>query len=62
MAISSRLVLYVSIASFLFKMLEKECGCWKEILEMRSVVRGLIKKLDLALAKEVRIEGFGRLG
>ena len=23
---------------------------------MRSVVRGLIKKLDLALAKEVRIE------
>ena len=40
------------------KFLSKECGCWnwKEILKMRSVVRGLIKKLDLALAKEVRIE------
>lgn len=36
--------------------LSKEGGCWKEILKMRSVVRGLIKKLDLALAKEVRIE------
>lgn len=38
------------------KFLSKEGGCWKEILKMRSVVRGLIKKLDLALAKEVRIE------
>lgn len=38
------------------KFLSKEGGCWNEILKMRSVVRGLIKKLDLALAKEVRIE------
>lgn len=40
----------------LVEILDKECGCWKRVLRICGVVRGLIKKLFLALAKEVRSE------
>ena len=49
-------IIWINHVVLFLKFLSKECGCWKEILKMGSVVRGLIKKLDLALAKEVRIE------
>lgn len=42
--------------------LDKECGCWKELLRMCGVMRGLINKLILALAKEVRNKGLADWG
>ena len=39
----------------LLRVCQKECVCWKWLLEMCGVVRGLIKDLSVALAKEVRI-------